>query len=80
MLTDQSVDIMAIGESKLDDSFPGISLPTSLSELFNRCVMFLHFPVNMKLDEISPVFKKIDSLCKDNHRSVNILTVTSKML
>ena len=41
--------------------------------------MFSHFPVDMKLAEISPVFKKIESLCKENYRSVDILTVTSKI-
>ena len=40
--------------------------------------MFLHFPVSMKLAKISPVFKKIESLGKENCRSVNISTVTSK--
>ena len=42
--------------------------------------MFSHFPVDMKLAEISPVFKKIESLCEENYRSVNILTVISKIL
>ena len=33
----------------------------------------------MKLSEISPIFKKNDSLSKENYRSVNILTVISKV-
>ena len=36
----------------------GISPPTSLCVLINGCVMFSHFPVDMKLAEISPVDKK----------------------
>ena len=72
----------AVGHDGLSAKFiklSGISLATSLCELFNRCVMFSHFPVDMKLAEISPVLKKIESLCKENYRSVNILTVTSKI-
>ena len=51
----------AVGHDGLSAKFiklSGISLATSLCELFDRCVMFSHFPVDMKLAEISPVFKK----------------------
>ena len=51
----------AVGHDGLSAKFiklSGISLATSLCELFNRCVMFSHFPVDMELAEISPVFKK----------------------
>ena len=37
------------------------------------------FPSVVKMSEISPVFKKLDSLCKVNYRSVNLLTVWSKI-
>ena len=73
----------AVGHDGLSAKFiklSGILLATSLCELFNRCVMFSHFPVDMKLAEISPVFKKIKSLWKENYRYVNILKVTSKIL
>ena len=35
------------------------TLAMPLCELFNRCVMSSQFPVDMKLAEISPVFKKM---------------------
>ena len=72
----------AVGHDGLSTKFielSGISLATWLCELFNSCIMFSHFPVDMKLAETSPVFKKIESLCNENYRSVNILIVTSKI-
>ena len=33
----------------------------------------------MMLADISPIFKKDDSLCKENYRSVNLLTIVSKL-
>ena len=53
----------AVGHDGLSAKFiklSGISLATctSLCELFNKCIMFSHFPVDMKLAEISAVFKK----------------------
>ena len=44
--------------------------------LFNQCVSKSIFPTDMKLAEISPMFKKND---KENDRSVNILTAMSKV-
>ena len=40
--------------------------------------MSSQFPVDMKLAEMSPFKKKIESLFKENYRSVNVLTVISK--
>ena len=51
----------------------------SLCNIFNDCVMSSFFPTDMKFAEISPIFKKKDSLCKENYRSVNILTCISKI-
>ena len=33
----------------------------------------------MKLAEISPIFKRDDSLCKENYRSINLLAIVSKL-
>ena len=55
------------------------SISDSLCVIFNRCISDSHFPSDMKLSEISPMFKKNDSLDKQNYRSVNILTVLSKV-
>ena len=48
-------------------------------DLFNQCVNQSMFPIDMKLAEISPMFKKNDNLDKENYRSVNILTAMSKV-
>ena len=48
-------------------------------DLFNQCVNQSMFPTDMKLAEISPMFKKNDNLDKENYRSVNILTAMSKV-
>ena len=37
-----------------------------------------NFPDNMKLVDITPVFKKKDPLKKENHRPVSILSAISK--
>ena len=57
----------------------GVSISAPLSIIFNECITSCCFPSDMKLSEISPVFKKNDSLSKENYRSVNILTVISKV-
>ena len=41
--------------------------------------MSSQFPVDKKLAQTSPVFKEIESLLKENFRSVNVLTVISKI-
>ena len=57
----------------------GNQLSESLCFLFNECVKTSFFPTDMKLSEISPIFKKGDSLSKNNYRSVNLLPVASKI-
>ena len=51
----------------------------SLCNIFNECIRYSCFPTPMKLSKISPIFKKNDSLCKENYRSVNVLTCLSKV-
>ena len=51
----------------------------SLCDIFNESIVSSVFPSDMKLAEISPIFKKKDSLCKENYRSVNVLTSMSKI-
>ena len=52
---------------------------SSLRTLFNKCISSCVFPTGMKMTELSPIFKKLDDLCKNNCRSVNILSVYSKL-
>ena len=72
----------AVGHGGLKASFlklSGSRLNSSLCDLFNTCVTASFFPTDMKLAEISPIFKKNDNLCKENYRSINLLTITSKL-
>ena len=57
----------------------GIAICDPLCTIFNECIMQSQFPSIMKLSEVSPVFKKDDPLCKENYRSVNLLTMFSKV-
>ena len=54
------------------------NLAGSLCKLFNKCVESCTFPTSMKMADISPIYKKLDNLCKNNYRSVNLLSVLSK--
>ena len=54
------------------------NLAGSLCKLFNKCVESGTFPTSMKMADISPIYKKLDNLCKNNYRSVNLLSVLSK--
>ena len=57
----------------------GTHLCSSLCEIFNACIITSSFPSEMKLADISPILKKDDSLCKENYRSVNLLTIVSTL-
>ena len=57
----------------------GDQLSPTLCNIFNICLTQGCFPSDMKLSEISPVFKKKDTLMKENYRSVNLLSVFSKI-
>ena len=57
----------------------GIQFIESLCYLFNECINSSVFPSDMKCSEINPIFKKGDSMSKNNYRSVNLLPVVSKI-
>ena len=50
-----------------------------LTIIINRCIDDAIFPEELKLANITPVYKKKDRLNKDNYRSVNVLVVLSKI-
>lgn len=54
-------------------------LAPPLTALINECIWQNIFPCHMKVSNIIPLYKKKDALCKENYRSVNILTSTSKI-
>ena len=52
----------------------------TLNCLFNECLITGNFFDNLKLADITVVFKKKDSLNKENYRPVNVLPIISKIL
>lgn len=72
----------AVGYDGLHPSFlkfAGSNLQTSLCNIFNSCISSGEFPYALKQADISPIFKKMDNLCRENYRSVNVLVVVSKV-
>ena len=53
--------------------------PETLQDLFNKCLITDNFPDNLKLADITPVFKKKDPLNKENYRLFNVLPSISKI-
>ena len=50
-----------------------------LSSDVNKCILNGIFPSNLKYADITPIFKKIDRLLKNNYRPVSILPTLSKV-
>ena len=46
--------------------------------MFNLCIKGGIFPDQLKLADISPIFKAVDSVAKKNYRPVSILNAVSK--
>ena len=57
----------------------GSDLTNTLCNLFNTCVISKCFPSPMKLVYTTPLFKKDDTLSKENCRSMNLLIAVSKV-
>ena len=53
--------------------------PETLQNLFNECLITGNFPDNLKLADITPVFKKKDPLNKENYRLFNVSSSISKI-
>ena len=50
-----------------------------LTRIFNSCITDGVFPDKLKLADISPIFKSIESMAKENYRPVSILNSVSKI-
>jgi hypothetical protein len=50
-----------------------------ITEMINHCIDKCIFPDQLKLAEVSSVFKKNDRLCKENYRPISILIIVSKI-
>ena len=51
----------------------------TLQNLFNKCLITGNIPDYLKLANITPLFKKKDSLNKENYRPVSVLPNFSKI-
>ena len=60
---------------KLCDS----NVSSALTSIINHSFMCSTFPEDMKMAEVSPIFKKKDDMAKDNYRPVSILISFSKI-
>ena len=49
-----------------------------LTNIFNFCIKNRVFPDQLKLADINPIFKSVDSMAKKNYRPVSILNSVSK--
>ncbi len=56
------------------------ALTPSITSLANRMICYAHFPQDLKLAELAPVFKKDDNLDKTKYRPVSILPCVSKVM
>ena len=50
-----------------------------LTSIFNSCIKEGIFPDKLKLADITPIFKSVDSMAKKNYRPVSILNSVSKL-
>ena len=50
-----------------------------LCDIFNDCISNGTFPDELKLADISPIFKSVDSTAKKNYRPISILRSVSKL-
>ena len=56
-----------------------LNIATPLASLINASIRQCQFPHDLKLANVSPVFKKKDNLDKVNYRPVSILPAISKI-
>ena len=56
------------------------ALTPSVTSVANMMITNAHFPQDLKLAELSPVFKKDDSLSKSKYRPLSILSCVSKIM
>ena len=48
--------------------------------IFNRCITTGYFPNNLKIAQVTPVFKAGESTNPNNYRPISVLTIFSKIL
>ena len=50
-----------------------------LNKIWSEAVFNCNFPNNLKLADITAIFKAIDPTCKENYRPISVLPVVSKL-
>lgn len=72
----------SVGHDGLQLKFVKLAGPTfmhALVDLFNKGLKLSSFPLDLKMADVCPLFKKNDNLNKMNYRSVNLLPIISKI-
>ena len=59
--------------------FANICSPSLTQNLSNKIINKKPFPTNLKLADLTPVFKNIDSTLAENYRPVSVLPTVSKV-
>ena len=82
----KKLSLLNIHKSTGPDAIPGkllkqVSQEISpiLCNIFNACIKGNVFPHDMKKANVTPIYKKLDSLCKGNYRPINTLSIISKI-
>ena len=55
------------------------SCSKALTKFFNNAILTSDFPDNLKVADVSPIFKKDDPQKSENYRPVSVLPVVSKV-
>jgi len=82
----EAIRSLKSGKATGADDIPAVFIKRLANELtpqitciLNECIWQNIFPNDMKISNITPLYKKKDRLCKENYRPVNILTALSKI-
>ena len=82
----KEIDRLDLSKSASFDSLPAKVIKDlkniispEIAHYFNICIKTGTFPQNLKLADVSPIYKKNDKQCKENYRPVSVLSAFSKI-
>ena len=80
------IEKLDLSKAECSDSLPARVLKDlnniispEIARYFNECIKIGNFPQNLKLADVSPIYKKKDKQCKENYRPVSVLSALSKV-
>ena len=80
------IEKLDLSKAECSDSLPARVLKDlnniispEIARYFNECIKIGNFPQNLKLADVSPIYKKNDKQCKENYRPVSVLSALSKV-